>query len=382
MRLGWTKNKNSTTYRAVKTIRVDGKNKTLPIKTFGSDRFICETYGVTDAKAWAKEQVRLMNEAERDESASFNIELNPSLDLPLDTQTRFNGGYLFLQDIYYELGLDKICRAISGRHSYNYDLNSILSRLIYTRILFPSSKKSSFEESKRFIEQPSFELHDIYRALSVIAEESDYIQSRLFKNSSELSKRKTGVIYYDCTNFYFEIEQAEDDKQYGVSKENKPLPIVEMGLFMDMEGIPIAFGISPGNTNEQNTMIPLEKKLTEKFDMSRFVVCTDAGLSSAGNRYYNNYDKDDGCRSFITTQSIKKLKKHLKEWALDPQGWTLSGDSSGKKYHLNQLDGESDRGKIYFKSRWIKEKSVVIIGNTKKSIVIEQQLIVSYSIQC
>ena len=381
MRLGWTKNKNSTTYRAVKTIRVDGKNKTLPIKTFGSERFICETYGVTDAKAWAKEQVRLMNEAERDESASFNIELNPSLDLPLDTQTRFNGGYLFLQDIYYELGLDKICRAISGRHSYNYDLNSILSRLIYTRILFPSSKKSSFEESKRFIEQPSFELHDIYRALSVIAEESDYIQSRLFKNSSELSKRKTGVIYYDCTNFYFEIEQAEDDKQYGVSKENKPLPIVEMGLFMDMEGIPIAFGISPGNTNEQNTMIPLEKKLTEKFDMSRFVVCTDAGLSSAGNRYYNNYDKDDGCRSFITTQSIKKLKKHLKEWALDPQGWTLSGDSSGKKYHLNQLDGESDRGKIYFKSRWIKEKSVVIIGNTKKSIVIEQQLIVSYSIQ-
>ena len=153
MRLGWTKNKNSTTYRVVKTIRVDGKNKTLPIKTFGSDRYICETYGVTDAKA------------ELEESISFNIELNPSLDLPFNTQTRFNGGYLFLQDIYYELGLDKICREISGRHSYNYDLNNIFSRLIYTRILFPSSKKNSFEESKRFIEQPSFELHDIYRAL-------------------------------------------------------------------------------------------------------------------------------------------------------------------------------------------------------------------------
>lgn len=381
MRLGWTKNKNSTTYRAVKTIRVNGKNKTLPIKTFGSDRFICETYGVTDAKAWAKEQVKLMNEAESEEAASFNIELNPSVDLPLNTQTRFNGGYLFLQDIYYELGLDKICRAISSRHSYNYDLNNVLSRLIYTRILFPSSKKSSFEESKRFIEQPSFELHDIYRALSVIAAESDYIQSRLFKNSSELSERKTGVIYYDCTNFYFEIEQAEDDKQYGVSKENRPLPIVEMGLFMDMEGIPIAFGISPGNSNEQNTMIPLEKKLTEKFDMSRFVVCTDAGLSSAGNRYYNNYDKDDGCRSFITTQSIKNLKKHLKEWVLEPDGWTLSGDSSRKKYNLDQLDEESDEGKIYFKNRWIKEKAVVTIGNDKKTVMIEQQLIVSYSIK-
>ena len=379
--IGWTKNKNSTTYRVVKTIRVDGKNKTLPIKTFGSDRYICETYGVTDAKAWAKEQVKLMNEAELEESISFNIELNPSLDLPFNTQTRFNGGYLFLQDIYYELGLDKICRAISGRHSYNYDLNNIFSRLIYTRILFPSSKKNSFEESKRFIEQPSFELHDIYRALSVIAEESDYIQSRLFKNSSGLSERKTGVIYYDCTNFYFEIEQAEDDKQYGVSKENRPLPIVEIGLFMDTEGIPIAFDISPGNSNEQNTMVPLEKKLVEKFDMSRFVVCTDAGLSSAGNRYYNNYDKVDGCRSFITTQSIKKLKKHLKEWALAPDGWTLSGDSSGKKYHLDQLDEEADKGNIYFKSRWIKEKSVVTIGNNKKTVMIEQQLIVSYSIK-
>ena len=289
MRLGWTKNKNSTTYRAVKTIRVNGKNKTLPVKTFGSDRFICETYGVTDAKAWAKEQVRRMNEAEQNENAPYTIELNPCTDLIMNEQQCFNGGYLFLQDIYYELGLDKICRAISHKHAYNYDLNNILSRLVYTRILFPSSKKSSFEDSKKFIEQPSFELHDIYRALSVIAEESDYIQSRLFKNSAELMGRKTGIIYYDCTNFYFEIEQAEEDKQYGLCKENKPLPIVEMGLFMDNEGIPIAFSISPGNQNEQNTLIPLEKKLIENFDLSRFVVCTDAGLSSATNRFYNNY---------------------------------------------------------------------------------------------
>ncbi len=149
------------------------------------------------------------------------------------------------------------------------------------------SGKGCFEDSRRFIEPPSFELHDIYRALSVIAEESDYIQSRLFRNSSALAKRKTEIIYYDCTNFYFEIEQAEDDKQYGISKENRPLPIVEMGLFMDAEGIPIAFGLFPGNDNEQNTMIPLEKKMLEKFDLSRFVVCTDVGLSSAANRHFN-----------------------------------------------------------------------------------------------
>lgn len=381
MRLGWAKKGNSISYYVHKTIRVDGKNKSLVIKRFGSEKYICETYGVTDAKAWAKEQVRLMNEAEKEDAAKFTIELCAGTDLVMDEQRRFNGGYLFLQDIYYELGLDKICRAVSSRHLFEYDLNDILSRLVYTRILFPSSKKSSFEDSKRFIEQPSFELHDIYRALSVIAQESDYIQSRLFRNSTEISERKTGVIYYDCTNFYFETEQAEDDKQYGACKENRPLPIVEMGLFMDMDGIPIAFGISPGNENEQTTMVPLEKRMIEKFDVSRFVVCTDAGLSSATNRHFNDYDKEDGCRSFITTQSIKKLKGHLKQWALDPQGWSLSGDTSGRIYDIQQLDDEKDKEKIFFKSRWIKERSVVNENGKQKTVTIEQQLVVSYSIK-
>ena len=381
MRLGWTENKNSTTYRAVKTIRVDGKNRTLPIKTFGSDKFICETYGVTDAKAWAKEQVRLMNEAEKEDSAKFNIELCAGTDLVMDEQRRFNGGYLFLQDVYYELGLHKICRAISGRHLFEYDLNDILSRLIYTRILYPSSKKSSFEESKRFIEQPSFELHDIYRALSVIAEESDYIQSRLFKNSAAIQKRNTQVIYYDCTNFYFEIDAAEDDKQFGKSKENRPLPIVGMGLFMDMDGIPISFSIYPGNRNEQITMIPLEEKMLEKFDMSKFIVCTDAGLSSATNRVFNSYDGEDGTRAYITTQPIKTLKGFLQKWCMADDGWTLDGDGTGKKYKISELDDEQDKDKIFYKTRWIKEEGIVHTERGDKKQVIEQKLIVSYSIK-
>lgn len=381
MRLGWAKKGNSISYYVHKTIRVDGKNKSLVIKRLGSEKYICETYGVTDAKAWAKEQVRLMNETEQEESASYTIELNSGTDLVMDEQRRFNGGYLFLQDIYYELGLHKICRAIAAKHSFHYDLNDILSRLIYTRILFPSSKKSSFEDSKRFIEQPSFALHDIYRALSVIAGSSDYIQSRLFRNSSGIADRRTGVIYYDCTNFYFEIEQAEDDKQYGYSKENRPLPIVEMGLFMDMDGIPIAFGISPGNESEQNSMIPMEKKLIEKFDMSRFIVCTDAGLCSATNRHFNDYCKGDISRSFITTQPIKKLKAHLQKWCLDPSGWYLPGDPPDKPHRLDELDEEKDREKIFYKSRWIKEKAVVKENGREKTIEMEQRLIVSYSIK-
>ena len=380
MRLGWSTSKNSISYYAQKTIYVNGKNKSKVVKRFGSDKFICETYGVTDAKAWAKEQVRLLNEAEKEDSAKFNIELCAGTDLVIDEQRRFNGGYLFLQDVYYELGLHKICRAISGRHLFEYDLNDILSRLIYTRILYPSSKKSSFEESKRFIE-PSFELHDIYRALSVIAEESDYIQSRLFKNSTAIQKRNTQVIYYDCTNFYFEIDSAEDDKQFGKSKENRPLPIVGMGLFMDMDGIPISFSIYPGNKNEQMTMIPLEKKMLEKFDMSKFVVCTDAGLSSATNRVFNSYDGEDGMRAYITTQPIKTLKGFLQEWCMADDGWTLDGDGSGKKYKISELDDEQDKDKIFYKTRWIKEEGIVHTDKGDKKQIIEQKLIVSYSIK-
>lgn len=381
MRLGWTKNKNSTTYRALKTVRIDGRNKTLLIKTFGSDRFICQTYGVTDAKAWAKEEVQKMNRAELDGSPSFSFELDSSADLVMDQQHCFNGGYLFLQDIYYELGLDKICMAVKARHGFEYNLNAIVSRLIYTRILFPSSKLNAFKDSQRFIEPPDFELHQIYRSLSVLAQEADYIQSRLFKNSLMIAKRRTEVIYYDCTNFYFEIEEAEDDKQFGVSKENRPLPIVEMGLFMDRDGIPLAFCMNPGNENEQQSLIPLENKLMDKFDMSQFIVCTDAGLSSNTNRVFNDYSGERGMRAFITTQSVKKLKKTYKDWALSPEGWHCFGETSSKPINLETLDEDNDLEKTYYKSRWIKETSEVTIDGIKKKVGLEQQLIVTYSIK-
>lgn len=381
MRLGWTTGKYSITYRAVKTVRINGKNKTQIVKSFGSEKYICKTYGVTDAKAWAKEQVRLMNEAEKEDAAKFNIELCAGTDLVMDAQRRFNGGYLFLQDICYELGLNRICKAISARHSFAYDFNDILSRLIYTRILYPSSKKSSFEDSKRFIEQPSFQLHDIYRALSIVAEESDYIQSRLFKNSTAIQKRNTQVIYYDCTNFYFEIDSAKDDKQFGKSKEGRALPIVGLGLFMDSDGIPISFSIYPGNRNEQITMIPLEEKMLSMFDMSKFVVCTDAGLSSATNRVFNTYDDEDGMRGYITTQPVKNLKAFLQKWCLDDEGWHLEGDSSKKTYKISELDEKADRDKIFYKTRWIKEEGIVHKNGYDKKEIIEQKLIVSYSIK-
>jgi transposase len=206
-------------------------------------------------------------------------------------------------------------------------------------------------------------LHQIYRALGVIAKESDYIQSEIYNNSLNIAKRNSGILYYDCTNYYFEIEQEDGLKQYGYAKDHKPNPIVQMGLFMDGNGIPLAFSITKGNTNEQLTLKPLEEKILDDFNLSKFVVCTDAGLASEANRKFN----DKKGRAFITTQSVKKLKKHLKEWSLNPDGWHLPNDD--KIYNITELNEEKDVEKIYYKERWIKENGL------------EQRMIVTYSIK-
>ena len=213
------------------------------------------------------------------------------------------------------------------------------------------------------MEEPEFELHQIYRALEILCTESDFIQAQLYKNSAKVLKRNTKVLYYDCTNYYFETESAEGLKQYGMSKEHRPNPIVQMGLFMDADGIPLAFNIQEGNTNEQGTLKPLEKKILQDFDLSRFIVCTDAGLSSLENRQYNDIQG----RSFITTQSIKKLPGFIKEWALDKTQWHLAGQT--KLFNLESLDEEKYKDQIFYKERWIKEKDL------------EQKLIITYSIK-
>ena len=301
------------------------------------------------------------------------VKYSPSKLIKKGEQRSFNGGYLFLQKIYYELGLHKICRGISDKYKFDFDLNSILSRLIYGRVIFPSSKLATYELSKKFIEQPNFDLHQIYRALEILAKETDFIQSSLYENSIKVSKRNTGVLYYDCTNYFFEIEQENGDKQYGPSKDHKPNPIIQMGLFMDGDGIPLAFSINRGNMNEQLTLKPLEKKIISDFELSKFIVCTDAGLASENNRKFNSKDE----RAFITTQSIKKLKEHLKKWALAPDGWKLSG--SEKTYNISNLDemiGKASsedktriKAKVFYKERWIKENGF------------EQKLIITYSIK-
>lgn len=308
MRLQISKSKNATSYYVIKSYRENGHNTSKVIEKLGTREQIMARTGCDDPEAWARAYIEELNKKEKAEQKEVLLHLEPSARIRSGEQKSFNGGYLFLQKIYHELGLHNICREISRRHSFEYNLNSILSRLLYGRILFPSSKLSTFQQSQKLLEQPDFELHDVYRALSVIAQESDFIQSELYKNSLKISKRKTGVIFYDCTNFFFETEQAGDGTlpQYGVSKEHRPNPIVQMGLFMDADGIPLAFCINPGNTNENITMAPLEKKLFSDFHLSKFVVCTDAGLASKETHMFNDLQAIKECFRIMKSEFLAR----------------------------------------------------------------------------
>ena len=367
MRLSMSKSKNSTSLYVIKSTYENGRHSSKIIEKLGTLDELKKKLGDQDLNLnpveWAREYVAKLNKKEKENAREVIVKYSPSKLIEKGAQHSFNGGYLFIKRIYRQLGLSQICADITNRRGFAFDLDSILSMLVFTRIIYPASKRSALELSKRFIEPPDFELHHIYRALEVIAKEGDYIQSQLYKNSLAVSKRNTGILYYDCTNYFFEIEQEEGLKQYGYSKEHRPNPIVEMGLFIDGDGIPLALSIHDGNTNEQLTMTPLEEKILKDFKLSRFIVCTDAGLASAANRKFN----DRGDRAFITTQSLKKLKKHLKDWALACDGWKFSDD--GKIYDISKIDKDEDKDKTFYKERWINEDGL------------EQKLVVTYSLK-
>lgn len=364
-----TYSKNSEHYSIIYNIRVNGKRTSKVYENIGNFDKLKLRAGNEDPILWLNNYVNSLNQKQKENNLPVLIEKYENRLISKYQTRTFNGGYLFLQKIYYDLKLNNICDVISNKYQFKFDLNSILSRLVYGRILYPSSKIATFEFSKSLLEQPNFDSHQIYRALEIIAKEDDFIQSELYKNSSKYSPRNNKILYYDCTNFFFEIDEAEDDKQYGHSKENKPNPIVQMGLFMDGDGIPLTFGITPGNTNEQKTLKPLEEKIINDFNLSKIVVCTDAGLASKSNRLLNNTNE----KRFITTQSIKKLKEDLKKWALDTTGWHLPGYED-KNIDISKLETDDElkekfKNATFYKERWIKD------GN------LEQRLIVTYSLK-
>ena len=364
MRVTTSKSKNAESFYISKGYVNDkGVSTSVIIRKLGTLKDLLPEHGPTrdDVMVWAKEQARIETLKYKREKEEKQIKLTFHADRPLDydKQVFYRGGYLFLQSIYYQLQINKICRKLKQKHKFKYDINAILSDMIYARILEPRSKRSSYKAASEFLEKPSYKLHDVYRALDVLGAECDLIQAELYKNSHFLGARNDKVLYYDCTTYYVEIEQEDGDKKYGKSKEHRPNPIIQMGLFMDGDGIPLAFSTFAGNANEQTSLKPLEKKILGEFGCQKFIYCSDAGLGSESIREYNHM----GERAYIVTQSIKKLKKEEKEWALDPQGFKKVSDDT--PVDITKLNS-NDKG-LYYKDEPY---------TTKK---LHQRLIITYS---
>lgn len=363
MKVCISKSKNTTIYYLSKSVRIGSRTTTKTVEKIGTYDEIKKKCGDMEPLEWAKKYAAQRSAEEKAAKQDVIMKCSSSKLIDKNIRRSCNAGYLFLLDIYYSLGIDKICAEISEKYRFEYDLNEILSMLVCSRIIAPGSKRSSLEEANGFVEQPKCSLHQIYRALEVIAKENDFFQSQLYKNSQSITERRKDVLYYDCTNYYFEIEDEDDFRKYGVSKEHRPNPIVQMGLFIDSDGIPLSFSVFDGNFSEQPSMTPLEKKILQDFNTSDFVVCTDSGLSSIANRRFNSIQG----RGFVTAQSIKKLKGFLQDFCLGDDGWYLPG--SDRKYKLSELDEEKDCDRVFYKDRWINENDL------------EQHLIVTYSIK-
>ena len=361
------KSKNYTFYYVQKSYRTnDGKCSTKNVERLGTIEDLKARFGDCDPVGEAKKYVAELTAAEKASCTPVMVGYSPTALIGKGEQRNYNGGYLFLQKIYYELGLDYVCKKIEKKHRNRFDLNGILSRLLYTRLLYPGSKLSSLEDSRKFFEQPSEDIHQVYRALSLLAAEFNEVQAEVYRRSLKLGGRDTSVVYYDLTNYFFEWEEEGGIVQYGHSKEGRPLPIVQMGLFVDREGFPLAMCVEPGNTAETLTLKPMEEMLQEKFGLSKMIVCTDAGLSSYENR------KNDAVsnRSFITVQSVRKMNRKLQEWSLGASGWYVQ--DSEEVFDLTEVDAEKYYDTLFYKERWDQVKM-------QTGEILEMRYIVTFS---
>ena len=368
MRLKTSKSKNATLYYVIKDYTdIKGKRTTKIFEKLGNQEQVEERFGKEDTFNKIKEYIDDLNNEDKDEL--FKREYNPNKRISPGIKRQFNVGYLFLQKLYNQLRINDICNSIQDKYQFHFNLNEILSYLVFARIIYPSSKLETFKQCQNFIEQPNFKLHDEYRALSYIAQNMDFIQESLFNNSKDIIKRDSSIIYYDCTNYFFEIDNEDDLRKYGISKEHRPNPIVGMGLFMDGDGLPLSCNIYPGNQNEQKTLIPEESKIVNNFklDSTKLILCTDAGLASDEIKKYNIKNN----RGFVITQSLKKLKEEYKEQVFDKSNWRVTGDLK-KIYNLEDIEKNDILKEKYYETLFYK-----IIQTETKSV--KQDLIVTFS---
>ena len=361
-----TGNGNSKAVYIMQSYRKDnGRTSSRVYRKLGRLNDLLERFGDDHDRmmSWAKNEAAKDTQEYQKKNGTVSISFSKAAYIPKGEERSFDVGYLFLQRLCTDLRIDNICRKVSSRHKFTYDFKAILTDLIYARILSPSSKRSSYSFCQTLLEPPKYSLQNVYRALSVLAEESDFIQEELYHNSNFVHPRNSKILYYDCTNYYFETEEEEGIKKYGKSKEHRPNPIITMGLFMDADGIPLAFDVFPGNQNEQITLKPLETKVIRDFNCSEFIFCSDAGLGSKTNRQFNSF----GNRAYVITHSLKKMKKEDRDVALDPRQFKALG--SDRMIDISTID-ESDEtvyNTIYYKELPMGTKGI------------DEMLIVTYS---
>ena len=367
MRLNIRKKNNYSYYSIIKDYTdLNGKRTTKIFEKLGNQAQVEERFGKEDTLYEIKKYIDSLNNESKEEI--IKKEFNPNKKIPLGIKRQFNVGYLFLQKLYNELHINDICVEIQNKYQFHFDLNEIFSYLVFARIIYPSSKLETFKQCQNFIEQPKFQLHDEYRTLSYIANNIDLIQEKLFNNSLKVINRDSKVIYYDCTNYFFEITNEDDLRKYGISKQHQPNPLVGMGLFMDGNGLPLAFNIYPGNKNEQETLLPTENKIINNFKLedTKLILCTDAGLASDKIK---NFNIKDG-RSFVITQSLKKLKKEYKELVFNDDNWRIINDLRNT-YNINKIMKNEELKEKYYETIFYK-----IIPIETKSV--KQDLIVTF----
>ncbi|MEG0517110.1 MAG: IS1634 family transposase [Cetobacterium sp.] len=371
MRISTSKGKTTTLYYIIKDYTKNGKRSTKIIDKIGNIQKITElsnNEGI-DCKTWLNNYLQEYIKKHSNEKEEILIRKNTEKLITKGERRSYNVGYLFLKDIYYSLNLNEICKEIEEKHQFKFDLNNILSNLVFSRIIFPSSKLKTHELSKKFVEFPNVKLENIYRGLSYLSSEMDLIQEKIFENSLKVINRNSKVIYFDCTNYFFEINNEDNLRKYGINKQHQPSPQVGMGLFLDGDGLPLAFNIYPGNESETKHMLPLENKIVSKFKLkdSKFVVCTDAGLCTDEIKKYNI---EDG-RGFVITQSLKKLKIEYQKEALEATGWRISGDFKNV-YNINGIEEDETLYQKYKNTLFYK------IIQTETAHV-KQDLIVTFS---
>ena len=325
-------------YYAV-SIRKGKKTTSKNVRRIGRLSELKKEY--TDPIAHFRAEAKRLTDEGRSES-SFEIPANLMLD-PMKKR-RVMLGYIFPQSVYYSLGLDMVMRGIRNESKATYDFNRIMRDLIIGRVLSPLSKSSTYEKAFSFPEPPDYDLQHVYRSLSLMAKSFDLIEEKAFKGMKKYADVDTSVTYYDCTNFYFEIEEEDGFRTYGKSKENRPNPIVQMGLFLDRNGLPISMCINPGRTNEQKTMIPLEKLMTERFGIEKFVVCADCGLSGKRNLRFNSTEN----HGFVVTKSLKRVSEDVRARLMGDGGWKRFGDASGRLYSLKEIREDANLRDVIF----------------------------------